>query len=152
MSFYYLWLLGNCSWRHLWVQLKRRLTSSFISTQLQQKTLNLILRRHLKHSTPKVKEIAYKTLVRPQKGVLQLCVGSLRKRRCGNLGESAAQGRTFRKRRTQKRIHCQTNDMRFRMAEPRSAQGCQLPIPDVQNYPRPCRCWKSDPGQELACY
>ena len=59
MSFYYLWLLGNCSWRHLW--------SSIISTQLQQKTLNLILRRHLKHSTPKVKEIAYKTLVRPQK-------------------------------------------------------------------------------------
>ena len=54
--------------------------------------------------------------------------------------ESAAQGRTFRKRRTQKRIHCQTNDMRSRMAEPRGAQGCQLPIPDVQDYPRACRC------------
>ena len=54
---------------------------------LQQKTLDLILRRHLKHSTPKVKEIAYKTIVRPQK---ELCVGSLRKRRCGNPRESAA--------------------------------------------------------------
>ena len=145
MSFYYLWLLGNCSWRHLW--------SSIISTQLQQKTLNLILRRHLKHSTPKVKEIAYKTLVRPQK---EYCSSVWDPYERGDVAaldrESAAQGRTFRKRRTQKRIHCQTNDMRSRMAEPRSAQGCQLPIPDVQDYPRACRCWKSDPGQELACY
>ena len=46
----------------------------------------------------------------------------------------------FRKRRPQKRILCQTNDMRSRMAEARSAQGCQPPIPDVQDYPRPCRC------------
>ena len=37
-----------------------------------------------------------------------------------------------------KRIQCHANDMLSRMAEPRSAQGCQPPIPDVQDCPRPC--------------